>query len=71
MSIKSLDELNSIKAPEPSEAYIMPGINHSLLVWLVLLGMPALLLFLIFEKSQHLETLDTTVSPSAVHAPAR
>ena len=36
------------------ESLISPGINHTALLWIILLGLPALLLFLILEKQQGL-----------------
>jgi hypothetical protein len=47
------------------EVYLRPGANLSVFVWLALLGLPAVLLFLVYSKAA--EKHETPIAPPAMH----
>lgn len=47
------------------EVYLRPGANLSVFVWLALLGLPTLLLFLIYSKAAEQPT--TPMLPPGIH----
>ena len=51
--------------PYQPEAYLRTGVNLSALTWLVLLGVPVLLLFLIYTKID--ERKAPAEAPDAMH----
>ncbi len=50
--------------------YIKPGVNGEFLVWLMLLGLPALLLFLVYTRQQEPLPAVPSHSPAAMTQPA-
>jgi hypothetical protein len=51
------------------DTYIKPGPNLQFILWLVLLGLPALLLFMIFFKTEELATPRSMETPMQHAAP--
>lgn len=50
--------------------YIKPGVNGEFLVWLALLGIPALLLFLVFTRQHEGVPAAAPHQPAAMTQPA-
>jgi hypothetical protein len=42
------------RTPYNEHHYLRPGVNGEFLLWLVLLGVPALMLFLVYTKTDQL-----------------
>jgi hypothetical protein len=62
--LMSKEEIKNGSAYQP-EVYLRTGVNLSLFTWLALLGLPALLLFLIYSKMDERMT-QPTAAPAAV-----
>lgn len=54
-----------------NESLVKPGFNGQFIIWLILIGVPALLLFLVYSKTTNEQSeVAPQAEPAAVHQPA-